>query len=123
MRLGSIRVIVEQWTGRLKQHFPILKAKYIGARSGLTEFICICAHFTNVDVDHHPLHAGDPAKRDVSWGEHDAKSDDEKVLDDRAHHESLSRSAPVAVHPHRQCACARPTCVDKEGMRSRGACI
>jgi RAB protein geranylgeranyltransferase component A len=64
-RLGSVRIIVEQSNGRLKQRFPIPKAKYIGARSGLTELIYVCAYFTNVDVDHHPLHAGDPAERDI----------------------------------------------------------
>jgi hypothetical protein len=75
--LGSVRILVEQFNGRLKMRFPILKSKYIGARSGLKEFIFVCVYLTNVDLEHHPLHAEDLTERDLWWGEAAAKLDDD----------------------------------------------
>jgi hypothetical protein len=51
-----VRIVVENFNGRLKQKFQILKAAYEGTDFGLLErIVFICVLFTNVDLAHNPL--------------------------------------------------------------------
>jgi len=53
--LSSVRVVCENYYGRLKKKFRIMVDKYRGAREEYEHVFKACAALTNFDIQHHPL--------------------------------------------------------------------
>ena len=54
--LGKIRILIENYFGRLKSKFNIMKEKYRGSHSNYKDFFILCCALINFDIlNEHPL--------------------------------------------------------------------
>jgi hypothetical protein len=60
LEIGSSRIVVEQFNGRLKEKFRIFFHQYFGDHAAYEQFLTAGVWLTNIDLQLHQLKADDP---------------------------------------------------------------